>query len=487
MTLNISSLEWQNSVWDNFTSTVNNSLTTTVNSSYVNYSTSPSCLHPDNRTMIEFYTAHIPVVMKIYYILPPIWWLIGIIGNILALLVWLQPKMRHSSGCYLAALAITDLCFLPLNIVYEINHTYSHSILDKPIVCQWYAVTYLTVQYMSPVLVLAFTVERYLSVCHPFRMVKFNQSNIRVTLLVIFGLLLFCVGLNGVQAYFWTTDHGEGESICNLREEILTTQVWMITTWSLEALIFAVVPLTVLILNILVIIEVRNISSLERQNMRTNSIDHRSTTLMLLGVSFYLIFTVLPVTITYALYYLYSDLNRNEACLSDDEMRKDEKWVSFFNYMSARIIIQNFGMSHYAANFFIYLSTGKLFRKQLKELVVMFCCKERLPNLFSKTGVFTNTRTTRMSLTSHRGSVGRGRLHGLKMNSDQCNNDTELGNKNISDLYSAIDINSSCLNGGHGIKNSSTAGSKLLTCVEESDAEISDREEGQFSPALRLT
>lgn len=418
--------------------------------------------------MIEMLDAHIPTIIAIAKILPPIWWSIGIIGNILALLVWLQPKMRHSSGCYLAALAITDLCFVPLSVVYEINHTYSIPILDKPVLCQWFAISFLAVQYMSPVFVLAFTVERYLSVCHPFRMVKFNQSNIRVTVLVILGLSFGCVAVNAAHGYFWTTFNDIQE--CDLR--VSSRPTWTIVIWISEMLIFALVPLTVLGLNILVIVEVRNISTLEKQNMRIRSIDRRSTTLMLLGVSFYQIFTVLPVTV---LYIIYSQIKVGDSCMTDAQMSADPTWQKYFHYWGTRIFIQNVGMSHYAVNFFIYLMTGKLFRKQLYEMFVLFCCKGKLLYLSSKTSMYT--RTTRLSLTSNRGSIGRGRLNNLKTNSDPCNNDTELGNKNpLSSTYGGTDGEGYVANGG---VKAGTTQSKLLTCVEESTdaADTSDRED----------
>lgn len=433
------------------------------------------CVHYlTNRTEDQFLEVHIPTVMAISRILPPIWWFIGIIGNIMALIVWLQPKMRHSSGYYLAALAITDLCFLPLSIVFIVHYVHGKQLLDEPILCQWFVITYLTFQYMSPVLVLAFTVERYLSVCHPFRMVNFNQSNSKVTIVVIFSLALFCVALNGIQGLFWAAKHdGMDEHTCNIQAQ--HTKAWNYMTWTTEMLIFVAVPVTILILNVLVIWEVRSISKLERRNMRTNSIDRRSTTLMLLGVSFYQIFTVLPVTVTIA---LFNQFPSGDACLTDRQMDSDPTWISHFKYTAVKNIIHNIGMSHYAANFFIYMMTGKLFRKQLYELFAVFCCKEKLLYLSTKTGMYT--RTTRMSLTSHRGSIAaKGRPPNAKL-SDPCNNDTELGNKNS--LYSATDFEThhemSTVNGGHGLRPSSV-GTRLLPCVEESD--VSDHETEQHT------
>lgn len=423
----------------------------------------------DNRQDMEFYTVHIPQVMDFYRIVPPIWWFIGILGNIMALIVWLQPKMRHSSGCYLAALALTDLCFLILSIVFEVHYHYK-SVLDEHGLCQWFALSYLAVQYMSPVFVLAFTVERYLSVCHPFRMVNFNQSNIKVTTIVILSLALFILVLNGAQAFFWAAgEHPEKGKVCDIRQDFL--EPWTILSWTNELLIFAAVPLTVLILNILVICEVRTISNLERRNMRTKSIDRRSTTFMLLGVSFYQIFTVLPATI---IGNLYSQFPAGSYCIPDEEKAADPTWAAHFSYRSARVLIMNICMSHYAVNFFIYTLTGKLFRKQLHEMLVIFCCKEKLLYLTTKAGVYTSTRTTRMSLTSHRGSIGKGRLASLKIlvHPDQCNNVMDDDIKNSVQRRVSYSEGETTANNCQTSNNKPSISTGMLPMVKETDSDI---------------
>ena len=42
----------------------------------------------------------------------PVWYVLGIPGNLLAYCVWMQPKMRRSSGIYLASLALDECLFL---------------------------------------------------------------------------------------------------------------------------------------------------------------------------------------------------------------------------------------------------------------------------------------------------------------------------------------------------------------------------------------
>lgn len=46
----------------------------------------------------------------------PLWYVIGMPGNVAACVVWIQSRLRHSSGFYLAALAVNDFCFLVLHV-----------------------------------------------------------------------------------------------------------------------------------------------------------------------------------------------------------------------------------------------------------------------------------------------------------------------------------------------------------------------------------
>lgn len=61
----------------------------------------------------------------------PIWYLLGIPGNALACAVWIQRRMRPSSGCYLAALAMDEGIFLILQVSHD----------DKTRMRVWYLCT----------------------------------------------------------------------------------------------------------------------------------------------------------------------------------------------------------------------------------------------------------------------------------------------------------------------------------------------------------
>lgn len=148
--------------------------------------------------------------------------------------------------------------------------------------------------------------------------------------------------------------------------------VWSVYTWCTELIVFAIVPIVILILNVLVIREVREISKSEEKRLFKQSTKSSkgsktsATTVTLLAVSFYLIVTTLPVTIFYSMGHSFE---KGDLTLSEEEIKKDKTWQRYLTFWAIRIFVQQWGMSHYACNFFIYLLTGKKFRDELKKLL----------------------------------------------------------------------------------------------------------------------
>jgi len=112
-------------------------------------------------TMQTLYHHHLPSIMTVNRYFTIVWYVVGFPGNLLSLAVWIQPRMRHSSGCYLAALAAADFLFLSLHLVFELQTSWDVSVLDRRGLCESFPVVFYSTQYLSPLMVLAFTVERY--------------------------------------------------------------------------------------------------------------------------------------------------------------------------------------------------------------------------------------------------------------------------------------------------------------------------------------
>ena len=101
-------------------------------------------------------------------------------------------------------------------IFFELQFKWSVTLLQFPVVCELYPVLFLTSQHLSPLLVLGFTVERYISVCHPFQRERYCTT--RRAVAVIGGLVTLALLVNSVQGYFWHYDRAN--KICDLREEV---------------------------------------------------------------------------------------------------------------------------------------------------------------------------------------------------------------------------------------------------------------------------
>lgn len=189
-------------------------------------------------------------------IVTPIWYIIGISGNLISSKIWLERRMRRNnpSAIYLAALSINDTLFLVLHMLQELKYAWFQRTVDYPVVCGAYAIIYLVTNYLAPTLVLGFTVERFIAVCYPYQKLKYCTSE-RAWKVVV-GLVGLCLALAGIQPYFW--EYVPDEKKCQLREAQM--RFWVNWSWATEMLIFLFVPIVILVLNILVMLEIRRMS-----------------------------------------------------------------------------------------------------------------------------------------------------------------------------------------------------------------------------------
>ena len=81
---------------------------------------------------------------------------------------------------------------------------------------QIFPVVFLAAQYLDPLLVLGFTTERYISICHPFK--REQYCTVRRAKMVIIALVASATCLSCVQGYFYT--HNSSTSDCGPREQV---------------------------------------------------------------------------------------------------------------------------------------------------------------------------------------------------------------------------------------------------------------------------
>jgi len=65
------------------------------------------------------------VLPQVDRVVTPLWYVIGVTGNTLSAIVWLQRRMHanNSSAVYLVALSVSDLLFLLLHFV-QVGNTH---------------------------------------------------------------------------------------------------------------------------------------------------------------------------------------------------------------------------------------------------------------------------------------------------------------------------------------------------------------------------
>ena len=233
----------------------------------------------------------------------------------------------------------------------------------------------MALQYASPLLILGYTVERFISIKRPFKSERFARKQ-RYHNIGIFALSLIALALGIPQYFGWEVD--EDDDTCNGSNSNFYT-VW---SWISDILVFVVFPVTTLILNILVMRATAVAENFRRESdpayqaasRRVSSVaDPRQkrkhvspSTATLLTVSFYRLATLIPVGIIFILQFSYPIGDEN---ISVEDMGTDSGWRKHFSWFIAKKIIDEIGLSQYSCNFFIYLATSEMFRNDLKQCV----------------------------------------------------------------------------------------------------------------------
>ena len=209
-------------------------------------------------------------------------------------------------------------------------------------------------------------------------------------------MIIGCSLLCSIQPYLWA--YNPKTNKCFLRPN--AEALWEGWSWTTEMIIFLVVPLVILIVNVLVMREVWRMSnagpgavlpaaarestsgSKSGAELRHSSVysgtasKNAATNVMLLTVSFYVIFTTLPATLVYVLANAFPEKlpTFHGACADGatttgaPEDPEIVDWQRYVAYNMVRKVVNEICLSHYACNFFFYVVTGREFRLALRRL-----------------------------------------------------------------------------------------------------------------------
>ncbi|XP_053405344.1 uncharacterized protein LOC123565867 [Mercenaria mercenaria] len=312
---------------------------------------------------------HLYPVIVFGRILHILWYVIGFVGNFISLKIWSLTRMKrlNSSALYLVGITIYDIWYQILHIFFYLKYFWGLPSLGVAGLCQIWMVLNVVPQYANQLLVLGFTIERFISIIVPFKGERFSKRQRAPA--VITSITVFVFFLAAPQAYFWRVD---SSGFCEMKSGEKILSFYTIWSFATESIIFFVIPVVTLLLNVFVIKEAYN-SLNRRENLdmkaqsssriHTKGKNYKPATKTLLCISFFRILTNLPVSITYTMQNLEAfSFGR---LMPLEEMSSDHQWRNFILYWGARVIIEVIGASHHALSIFIFYASTKQFRNEI--------------------------------------------------------------------------------------------------------------------------
>lgn len=303
----------------------------------------------------------------------PIIFIIGLVGNILSLMVFLTKNMRRlSASLYLAAISSADLMALLFYVLIEwlrrggLSSISSHvtvPFLERNGVC--HVILFLTYnfRFLSSWLVVCFTLERYIGVCHPLKRRRnisdMSSSRKLITVVVLISVLvsLFRPWLNtenhiGPNEVPWCIRRNEYQMISFVYDCVFCVSITFLP-------FFIITCLNALIIRKLIM---RNKYHRRSRIISEESIIRLEFTIILIAVSFCFVAFNTP----YAVVWLTHFINSSAGTITNGRIINETQHILLF---TKTIYFMN-----YSVNFFLYSITGAYFRKELK---MLFTCRSK--------------------------------------------------------------------------------------------------------------
>lgn len=299
----------------------------------------------------------------------PIIIIIGIVGNLLSLRVFLSQNLRSlSASTYLAALSVSDLIIIIFYVSVEwirrgltyLFPTTNVKILDIEGLCQFQLYISYASRFVSAWLVVSFTIERYVSICHP--LVRRNICTNRSTRKVISGVILVsCTTVLYKPALSGIYKGATGTLYCTRLPQY---GLLSFSCDSIYAVFITFVPFVVItILNVLII---RNLlkqrkNEICRQIVTEVSVIRLEFTVIHLALSICFILLNIPYFILWFRNFLLSKYLFNSVDSSSVVNLKYWQGVLYF--------VRTIFYMNYCINILLYLTVGAYFRHEVRVLL----------------------------------------------------------------------------------------------------------------------
>ena len=317
-------------------------------------------------------TADVHVLYKagrsFFAYITPIILLVGILGNCLSLHVFLSRNMRGlSASSYLAAISTADLLTLIFYVNVEwLRRGLTHlspgaklDFLDSAIACKTQLYLSYVFRFQSAWLVVAFTMERYIGVCHPLR--RRDICTTSTTRKIISGILIMSMIIVLYKPFLSGAYlSGRGEVYCTSNPDFEFLSFILDSTFGV---LITLVPFVIIaVLNILIMrkLYIRNKRQKHCRVITEESIIKLEFTVILLAISFCFIAFNAPYFAVWLRSFIHSK-----------HFRKTVEQISSINieyWQGVLFITRTIFYFNYCINIFLYSITGAYFRREVRML-----------------------------------------------------------------------------------------------------------------------
>lgn len=323
--------------------------------------------------------SHVGLVFFTY--LTPIIFIVGIVGNVLSLMVFVTKNMRKlSASVYLAALSTADLLALIFFVLIEwvkrgLREEFRSNIaefLDVNGICQLTMFLSYASRFLSTWLVASFTLERYIGICHPLKRRDICDINSSKKIVAILVLISICI--SSIRPWLNEVRHiGPDRTPWCLPKKDLVTISFIYDC--VFAVCITFLPfLVITTLNILII---RTLIKRNRRHRKCNFITEESIirfefTVILITISICFIAFNSPYAVVWFKQFHQTRTKTFSSGSKVDTLQN----ILFFTKTTYFL--------NYCINFFLYSVTGAYFRKELK---AMFTYRRKVKENYQRCSV----------------------------------------------------------------------------------------------------
>lgn len=215
------------------------------NISYVSWNESNEALDYDEEPMEVCNSLYFVLDFSHQYYIPFII-LLGLVGNLLSCVVFLNTHLKmRSSSYYLAALATADFTFLVTLLLVWLNSTVGWKVFNKDGWCEIIVYISSVCSSLSVWLIVAFTVERFIAVQYPLH--RPHMCTIaRAKAIVLFLVVLALTSHSYTFVTAGVVKMQDGSEVCEMKSEHLETMRIVSIIDSIASLIAPLVMIIVM-------------------------------------------------------------------------------------------------------------------------------------------------------------------------------------------------------------------------------------------------